>query len=87
MNRINGLYEREFGVWLELIADNDKVIYLDAATVLQQQQSGRHPRRAEPDQYGQCDPGRLTTISVMYSAQPAEGLIPWVACSNNNKGF
>ena len=32
MNRINGLYEREFGVWLELIADNDKVIYLDAAT-------------------------------------------------------
>lgn len=32
INRINGLYEREFGVWLELIADNDKVIYLDPAT-------------------------------------------------------
>ncbi len=31
INRINGLYEREFGVWLELIADNDKIIYLDAA--------------------------------------------------------
>ncbi|MCF8238495.1 MAG: proprotein convertase P-domain-containing protein [Saprospiraceae bacterium] len=32
INRINGLYEREFGVWLELIANNDKIIYLDAAT-------------------------------------------------------
>ncbi|MBK7345038.1 MAG: proprotein convertase P-domain-containing protein [Saprospiraceae bacterium] len=32
INRINGLYEREFGVWLELIADNDKIIYLNAGT-------------------------------------------------------
>ncbi len=32
INRINGLYEREFGVWLELIADNDKIIFLDAGT-------------------------------------------------------
>ncbi|MGS0741614.1 reprolysin-like metallopeptidase [Glaciimonas sp. GG7] len=32
LNRINEIYERDFGVHLTLIADNDKIIYTDLAT-------------------------------------------------------
>lgn len=32
VNRVNGLYEREIGVHMELVANNDNVIYLDGAT-------------------------------------------------------
>lgn len=32
MNRINGIYERELGVRMELIADNDLLIFLDGST-------------------------------------------------------
>jgi subtilisin-like proprotein convertase family protein len=32
LNRINGIYEREFGLRMELVADNDKIIYLNGAT-------------------------------------------------------
>ena len=31
ISRINGIYERDFGVRMELIPDNDKIIFLDAA--------------------------------------------------------
>ncbi|MDC1374701.1 M12 family metallo-peptidase [Polaribacter sp.] len=32
MTRINGVYERDLGVTMEIVADNDKIIFLDAAT-------------------------------------------------------
>jgi hypothetical protein len=32
MTRINGVYERDLGVKMEIVADNDKVIFLDPAT-------------------------------------------------------
>ncbi len=32
MNRVNGIYERDFGVRMELIANNDELVFLDPAT-------------------------------------------------------
>lgn len=32
MNRVNGVYERDFGVTMQFIANNDLIIYLDGAT-------------------------------------------------------
>ena len=32
INRVNEIYERDFGIRLELVANNDDVIYLDSAT-------------------------------------------------------
>ncbi|MFN4081625.1 MAG: reprolysin-like metallopeptidase [Saprospiraceae bacterium] len=32
MNRVNGIYEREFAVFMQLIPNNDTLIFLDAAT-------------------------------------------------------
>ena len=32
INRVNEIYERDFGIRLELVANNDAVIYLNSAT-------------------------------------------------------
>jgi hypothetical protein len=32
MNRVNGVYEREFSITMEIIADNDQIIFLNANT-------------------------------------------------------
>lgn len=32
MNRVNGVYELDFGITMQFVANNDEVIYLDAAT-------------------------------------------------------
>ena len=32
INRVNGLYERDLGITMELVADNSKIIFLDATT-------------------------------------------------------
>ncbi len=32
INRINGIYERDFGIRLELVADNDQLIFVNGAT-------------------------------------------------------
>ena len=32
INRVNEIYERDFGIELELVANNDAVIYLNSAT-------------------------------------------------------
>lgn len=32
MNRVNGIFEKDLGVTMQIVADNDKIIFLDAAT-------------------------------------------------------
>lgn len=32
MNRVNGIFEKDLSVTMQIVADNDKIIYLDAAT-------------------------------------------------------
>ena len=32
MNRVNGVFEKDLGVRMEIVANNDQIIFLDAAT-------------------------------------------------------